>query len=71
MAYSSERDETEAAVDLATLAGLGPAGVICEVMNEDGTMARVPDLVSYCAHRGHEMIADRRPRRLAVAATMC
>ena len=36
--------QTEAAVDLASLAGLGPAGVICEVMNDDGTMARVPDL---------------------------
>ena len=42
--------QTEAAVDLARLAGLTPAGVICEVMNEDGTMARVPDLVDYC-HR--------------------
>src|SRR5215211_4329416 len=37
--------QTEAAVDLARLAGLMPAGVICEIMNEDGTMARVPDLV--------------------------
>src|SRR5690606_8551148 len=36
---------TEAAVDLARLAGLNPSGVICEIMNEDGTMARVPDLV--------------------------
>lgn len=40
--------QTEAAVDLARLAGLNPAGVICEVMNEDGTMARVPDLTEYC-----------------------
>lgn len=39
---------TEAAVDFAELAGLKPAGVICEIMNEDGTMARVPDLVEYC-----------------------
>lgn len=38
---------TEAAVDLARLAGLYPAGVICEIMNEDGSMARVPDLVEY------------------------
>ena len=38
---------TEAAVDLAMLAGLYPAGVICEIMNEDGTMARVPDLISF------------------------
>src|SRR6266576_4579357 len=37
--------QTEAAIDLARLAGLIPAGVICEIMNEDGTMARVPDLV--------------------------
>src|SRR5207253_7493721 len=37
--------QTEAAVDLARLAGLNPAGVICEVMNDDGTMARVPELV--------------------------
>ena len=35
---------TEAAVDLARLAGLSPAGVLCEVVNEDGTMARLPDL---------------------------
>src|ERR1700710_2227735 len=40
--------QTEAAVDLARLAGLNPAGVICEVMNDDGTMARVPDLEVYC-----------------------
>jgi len=38
---------TEASVDLCTLAGLKPAGVICEIMNDDGTMARVPDLVKY------------------------
>ena len=40
--------QTEASVDLARLAGLQPAGVICEIMNEDGSMARVPDLVGYC-----------------------
>lgn len=44
---------TEAAVDLARLAGLNPAGVICEIQNEDGSMARVDDLVGYC-HR-HEL----------------
>src|SRR4051812_40872943 len=38
------RGHTEAAVDLARLAGLKPAGVICEIMNDDGTMARMPDL---------------------------
>src|SRR4051794_5872037 len=43
---------TEASVDLARLAGLTPAGVICEVMNDDGTMARVPDLVEYCRKHG-------------------
>src|SRR5690349_8289311 len=48
--------QTEAAVDLARLAGLNPSGVICEVMNDDGTMARVPDLERYCAHHGLRMI---------------
>jgi 3,4-dihydroxy 2-butanone 4-phosphate synthase/GTP cyclohydrolase II len=48
--------QTEAAVDLARLAGLNPAGVICEVMNEDGTMARVPDLVPYCERHGLKMV---------------
>jgi len=48
--------QTEAAVDLARLAGLYPAGVICEVMNEDGTMARVPDLAAYCERHGLRMI---------------
>jgi 3,4-dihydroxy 2-butanone 4-phosphate synthase/GTP cyclohydrolase II len=48
--------QTEAAVDLARLAGLNPSGVICEVMNDDGTMARVPDLVDYCVRHGLRMI---------------
>jgi 3,4-dihydroxy 2-butanone 4-phosphate synthase / GTP cyclohydrolase II len=47
---------TEASVDLARLAGLIPAGVICEVMNDDGTMARVPDLVPYCERHGLKMV---------------
>ncbi|HEX3239601.1 MAG TPA: bifunctional 3,4-dihydroxy-2-butanone-4-phosphate synthase/GTP cyclohydrolase II [Solirubrobacterales bacterium] len=47
---------TEASVDLARLAGLTPAGVICEVMNDDGTMARVPDLIPYCRKHGLKMI---------------
>jgi 3,4-dihydroxy 2-butanone 4-phosphate synthase/GTP cyclohydrolase II len=47
---------TEASVDLARLAGLIPAGVICEVMNEDGTMSRVPDLGPYCERHGLRMI---------------
>jgi 3,4-dihydroxy 2-butanone 4-phosphate synthase / GTP cyclohydrolase II len=49
--------QTEAAVDLAVLAGLNPAGVVCEIMNDDGTMARVPDLVEYCREHGLRMIA--------------
>ncbi len=48
--------QTEAAVDLARLAGLVPAGVICEVMNDDGTMARVDDLVGYCRKHQLKMI---------------
>ncbi|MBS1870483.1 MAG: bifunctional 3,4-dihydroxy-2-butanone-4-phosphate synthase/GTP cyclohydrolase II [Actinobacteria bacterium] len=48
--------QTEAAVDLARLAGLNPSGVICEIMNDDGTMARVDDLVGYCARHGLKMI---------------
>jgi len=48
--------QTEAAVDLARLAGLNPAGVVCEVMKDDGTMARVPDLVDYCARHELKMI---------------
>jgi len=48
--------QTEAAVDLAHLAGLNPAGVICEVMNEDGTMARVPDLIEYSRRHDLKMV---------------
>jgi 3,4-dihydroxy 2-butanone 4-phosphate synthase / GTP cyclohydrolase II len=48
--------QTEAAVDLARLAGLNPSGVICEIMNDDGTMARVPDLIPYCGRHGLKMI---------------
>ena len=48
--------QTEAAVDLARLAGLNPSGVICEIMNDDGTMARVPDLVPYCERHDLKMI---------------
>ncbi|HAH10333.1 MAG TPA: 3,4-dihydroxy-2-butanone-4-phosphate synthase [Alphaproteobacteria bacterium] len=51
---------TEAAVDIARLAGLNPSGVICEIMNEDGTMARLPDLVSFAQFHGLKIgtIAD-------------
>jgi len=48
------RGQTEAAVDLARLAGLYPAGVICEIAKDDGTMARVPDLVAFC--RRHQLL---------------
>jgi 3,4-dihydroxy 2-butanone 4-phosphate synthase / GTP cyclohydrolase II len=48
--------QTEAAVDLARLAGLIPAGVVCEIMNEDGTMARVPDLIPYCERHGIRLV---------------
>ena len=50
------RGQTEAAVDLAGLAGLQPAGVICEIVNDDGTMARVPDLIRFCKKHGLLMI---------------
>ncbi len=48
--------QTEASVDLARLAGLTPAGIICEIMNDDGTMARVPDLVRFCEQHGLKML---------------
>ena len=43
---------TEAAVDVSRLAGLNPSGVICEIMNDDGTMARLPDLITFARHHG-------------------
>lgn len=60
------RGHTEAAVDVARLAGLDPSGVICEIMNDDGTMARLPDLVIFARHHGlkvgriADLIASRR-----------
>ena len=48
--------QTEAAIDLARLAGLNPAGVVCEIMRDDGSMARVPDLVPYCERHGLKLI---------------
>src|SRR5690349_2864972 len=48
--------QTEASVDLARMAGMIPAGVICEIMNEDGTMARVPDLTEFCKTHGLKML---------------
>ena len=50
------RGQTEAAVYLAGLAGLYPAGVICEIVNDDGTMARVPDLIRFCKTHGLVMV---------------
>ena len=52
--------QTEASVDLSRLAGLHPSGVICEIMNEDGTMSRVPQLEAFCATHGLKMcsVAD-------------
>jgi len=62
---------TEAAVDIARLAGVTPAGVICEIMNDDGTMARLPELVAFAQHHNIKLgtIADligyrRRTERL-------
>jgi len=48
---------TEAAVDLARMAGLYPAGVLCEIVNDDGTMSRVPDLVAFCEEHGLLLIS--------------
>ena len=48
--------QTEASVDLARLAGLVPAGVICEIMNDDGTMARVPQLAEFCREHDLKML---------------
>ena len=64
---------TEAAVDIARLAGLTPAGVICEIMNDDGTMARLPDLVTFAQRHGltigtiADLIAYRRRTEKLVA----
>jgi 3,4-dihydroxy 2-butanone 4-phosphate synthase/GTP cyclohydrolase II len=48
--------QTEASVDLARLAGMVPAGIICEIMKDDGTMARVPDLIEFCNLHGLKML---------------
>ncbi|MBI3446160.1 MAG: 3,4-dihydroxy-2-butanone-4-phosphate synthase [Magnetospirillum sp.] len=64
---------TEAAVDISRLAGLNPSGVICEIMNDDGTMARMPDLVTFAQHHGlkiatiADLIAYRRRNDKIVA----
>jgi len=51
------RGHTEAAVDLARLAGLNPSGVICEIIRDDGDMARLPDLIRFCAKHDLKMIS--------------
>src|SRR6202022_1129227 len=48
--------QTEASVDLSRIAGLNPSGVICEIMNEDGTMARVPQLMEFCKEHNIKML---------------
>ncbi len=66
---------TEAAVDVARLAGLNPSGVICEIMNEDGTMSRLPDLVAFAQRHGlkigtiSDLISYRRRHDNLVAVT--
>ena len=64
------RGQTEAAVDLSRLAGLHPSGVICEIMNDDGSMARLPDLAPFCAKHDLKMItvADLAMYRLQCEA---
>ena len=70
--------QTEASVDLARIAGLAPAGVICEIMNDDGTMARLPQLAEFCDRHGLKLLTiadliryrmqhERYVRRLAEA----
>jgi len=70
--------QTEASVDLARMAGMIPAGVICEIMNDDGTMARVPELTEFCRQHNLKMLTvaeviryrmahERYVRRLAEA----
>ncbi len=67
---------TEAAVDIARLAGLNPAGVICEIMNDDGSMARMPDLVKFAQFHGMkigtiaDLIGHRRRTETLVTRTL-
>ncbi len=67
---------TEAAVDIARLAGLNPSGMICEIMNDDGTMARTPELVAFAQHHGlklgtiADLIAYRRRNDKLVTRTV-
>ena len=61
------RGHTEAAVDLARLAGLHASGVICEILKDDGAMARLPDLVRFCRIHGLKMIAVADVERYRLA----
>lgn len=63
--------QTEASVDLARMAGLAPAGVICEIMNSDGTMARVPDLAKFSDEHGMKMITVAEMIRFRMAHERC
>ena len=63
--------QTEASVDLSRLAGLHPSGVICEIMNEDGTMSRVPQLHEFCARHGLKMISVADLIRYRLAHERC
>jgi 3,4-dihydroxy 2-butanone 4-phosphate synthase/GTP cyclohydrolase II len=63
--------QTEASVDLTRLAGLTPAGVICEIMKDDGTMARVPDLIEFCKEHGLKMITVAELIRFRMAHERC
>jgi 3,4-dihydroxy 2-butanone 4-phosphate synthase/GTP cyclohydrolase II len=59
--------QTEASVDLARMAGLDPSGVICEIMSDDGTMARVPELAEFCGHHNLKMITTAEIIRYRMA----
>ena len=63
--------QTEASVDLARLAGLTPAGVICEIMKDDGAMARVPDLIEFCKEHDLKMITVAELIRYRMARERC
>jgi 3,4-dihydroxy 2-butanone 4-phosphate synthase/GTP cyclohydrolase II len=61
--------QTEGSVDLAVLAGLHPSGVICEIMNDDGTMARMPELVTFSREHGCRWSPSRTSSSTGCAPT--
>ena len=67
--------QTEASVDMARLCGLAPAGVICEILNDDGTMARRPDLEIFAVRHGLRIVSVRQlieyRRQQQEAAALC